>query len=217
MRYHYDSTVDLPASLPCRLYLLAYDTTKQRFTARQQLGLVLSAAALTELYLNGQITNIDGTPSVSAPQAADPVLDPLLAQIAESKPRSWVRWVNRGERATRTAVQERLVTARLIQIEARRLFGLIPFDRVSVCDERLVQQLRDIVDRALAEEVPVNRVERADAALVALAAAGGLRAAVSWRRARGGRQRIAEFAAAAGPAVPALRKAVAARKSAGTG
>ena len=207
--------MDLPASLPCRLYLLAYDTTKQRFTGSQQLGLALSAAALAELYLNGQIANVDGKPSASTPRAADPVLDPLLAQIAVDKPRSWARWVNRGERATRAAVRERLVAAHLIEIEAHRLFGLIRYDRVSVNDERLVVRLQGIVDRALAEEVPVNRVDRADAALVALAAAGELRTAVPWRRARACRQRIAEFAALTGPAVPALRKAVAARNSAG--
>lgn len=207
--------MDLPVSLPCRLYLLSYDTTKHRLAAPSQLGLVLSAAALTELYLNGQITNVEGRPSAAVPRSGDPVLDPLLAQIAGDKPRSWLRWVDRGERATYAAVQERLAVARLIQIEARRFFGLIPYNRASLNDERPVMQLRNIVDRALAEEVPVNRVNRADAALAALAAVGELRTVVSWRLARGRRQRIAEFAAIAGPALPALHKAVAARKSAG--
>ena len=43
--------MNVPESLPARLYLLAYDTEKNRLTSRSQLGLVLRAAALTDLYL----------------------------------------------------------------------------------------------------------------------------------------------------------------------
>ncbi len=52
------------------------------------------------------------------------------------------------------------------------------------------------------------RVERRDAALIALAAAGQLRTVFSGRQRRLHRRRIAELTAQAGPAAPALRKVV---------
>ena len=63
--------VTLPESLPARLYLLAYDTEKNRMTAGSQLGLVLRAAALADLYLTERLTDeagnrldgdVDGSP-----------------------------------------------------------------------------------------------------------------------------------------------------------
>jgi hypothetical protein len=50
----------LPESLPARLYLLAYDTEKNRVTAQSQLGLVLRGAALADLYLTGRVTDENG-------------------------------------------------------------------------------------------------------------------------------------------------------------
>ncbi|MFL6056949.1 MAG: GPP34 family phosphoprotein, partial [Actinoallomurus sp.] len=52
--------MSLPRSLPARLYLLAYDLDKERMTSRTQLGLVLRAAALADLYLDRRLADEDG-------------------------------------------------------------------------------------------------------------------------------------------------------------
>jgi hypothetical protein len=209
--------VDLPTALTSRLYLLAYDTDKQRLTARGQLGEMLRAAALTELYLAGHLAEVDGKPKATASRVTDPVLDGVLQEIALSRPRSWTRWVGRGGRATVRAVRERLEDSRHITVEPYRIFGIFPASRVTLRNPRLVPQLRDLVTHALRAELPTNRVNPADAALVALAAAGEVRIAVSRRQARESKQRITQFAEVAGPAVPALRKAIAQKRAAAAG
>ncbi len=47
--------MELPESLPARLYLLAYDRRRQRLTARPQLGFLLRAAAMADLELGGHV------------------------------------------------------------------------------------------------------------------------------------------------------------------
>lgn len=205
--------MDLPAALTSRLYLLAYDTDKQRLTARTQLGAVLRAAALTELYQAGHVTEVDGKPKATAPRVTDPVLDGMLQEIARSRPRSWAHWVGRGGRATFRAVQDRLEDSRYISVEPYRILGIFPASRVTLRDPRLVARLRNTVTRALGVAQPTN-VEPPDAALASLAAVGELRVAVSRRQAREAKERIKQLAALAGPAVPALRKAIAQQRAA---
>jgi hypothetical protein len=206
--------VDRPTALTSRLYLLAYDTDKQRLTARGQLGAMLRAAALTELYLGGHLTDVDGKPKATASRVTDPVLDGVLQEIAASRPLSWTRWTGRAERATFRAVQERLEDSSYITVEPYRILGIFPASRVTLRDPRLVPDLRDVVTRALSSELPSNRVLPMDAALAAIAAVGELRIAVSRRRAREAKQRIKELSEVAGPALPALRKVIAQKHAA---
>src|ERR1700727_2368107 len=94
----------LPESLPARLYLVAYDTGKNRVTARSQLGLVLRAAALTDLYLAGRVTDENGKVRATGDgrPAGDPLLDEVLQQLAEHRPRSWQGWIAHGQPTVRT-------------------------------------------------------------------------------------------------------------------
>jgi hypothetical protein len=206
--------VDLPTALTSKLYLLAYDTDKKRLTARSQFGAVMRAGALTELYLAGHLSEVDGKPKATASRVTDPVLDGVLQEIAQSRPRSWAYWVGRGRRATFRAVQERLEDSRQITVEPYRILGIFPASRVTLRNPRLVPQVRDAVTRTLRGELPANRVDPADAALAAIAAAGELRIAVSRRQARESKQRIAQLSQLAGPAVPALRKVIAQQRAA---
>jgi len=201
--------VDAPTALTSRLYLLAYDTDKQRLTARGQLGVALRAAALTELYQAGHLTEVDGKPKATASRVTDPVLDGALQEIAQSRPRSWTRWTGRAGRATLRAVQERLEDSRHITVEPYRILGIFPASRVTLRDPRLAAQLRGTVARTLGAELPTNRVHPPDAALASIAAVGEIRIAVSRRQARESKQRIKELSELAGPAVPALRKVIA--------
>jgi hypothetical protein len=206
--------VDLPTALTSRVYLLAYDTTKHKLTARGQLGAALRAAALTELHLAGHLTEVDGKPKASSAKVAEPVLGEVLRQIGESRPRPWTHWVNKGDRATFRAVQERLEDSGYIRVEPYRILGIFPASRVILRDPRPVAALRDLVARTLRDDVPTNRVAPADAALASLAAAGELRIAIGRKQAKERKQRITALAEAVGPAVPALRKVISQRKAA---
>ncbi|MBV9451415.1 MAG: GPP34 family phosphoprotein, partial [Streptosporangiaceae bacterium] len=112
----------LPESLPARLYLLAYDTEKNRVTAQSRLGLVLRAAALADLYLAGRVTDENGKvrPSGDRWPTGDPLLDEMLQQLAGHRPRSWQGWIAHGKPAIRT-VRTQLEDGRCIRVEHRMI------------------------------------------------------------------------------------------------
>ncbi|HEX6678659.1 MAG TPA: GPP34 family phosphoprotein [Actinomycetes bacterium] len=202
--------MELPASLPRRLYLLAYDPRRRRLSGRSQLGYLLRAAALTDLLLRGLVADDRGKVVVGRPADPldDPVLGAVLRQVAESRPRSWSHWVRSGQRAMRLAVREQLEADGWIRVEPRRVLGVFPVSRVTVQDTRVLEDLAAIVARTLGAGLPAARVDPSDAALVALAAAGELPPAISRRQRREHRQRIARLSERAGPAVPALRRVI---------
>ena len=202
----------VPASLAARVFLLTYDVTRQRFTARFQAGVLVRAAALTELFLSGRLRDVDGRP-----RAELGGYDPTLTEIADSRPRRWTYWVGHGERAAVQAVREQLERDGLVRIESSRVLGIFAVTKVVVLDPMVVYRLREAVDRALDEGVPADRLDPMDVAMVALAAAGGVRSAIDRKRARRHKTRVAEFARLAGPAVPALRKVIQQRQAAAAG
>ncbi|MGH3242632.1 MAG: GOLPH3/VPS74 family protein, partial [Spirillospora sp.] len=160
--------VDVPESLPARMYLLAYDTTKHRMTRRgARLGHVLRAAALTELYLDGRLGEERRRPVPGTP-GDDPY--GLLAQIAASRPRSWQYWVRKDGRALVRTVRDELVRGGWIRVRTRRVLGLFRYEEITVKDPRVVKTLWGGASSALRGR-PVAHVNSYDAAAVALAAA----------------------------------------------
>lgn len=199
--------MELPETLPERLYLLAYDAHRQRLTASTQLGYVLRAAALADLQLRGHIGDDAGkVRAVDRRQVAEPLLGGVLEQVVQSRPRSWAYWVRTGQRPLQRAVREQLVAGGWIRVEPRRVLGIFPSARVTVVDGRVLEGLASIVARTLGGGQPVAVVDPRDAALVALAAAGELSTAIPRRQRREHRQRIARLAERTGPAAPALRR-----------
>jgi hypothetical protein len=196
-------------SLPARIYLSAYDPTRNRLTGRGELGVLMRAAALTELLHSGRLRDVNGRPEVQGVSSG-----PVLTEIAASRPRPWAHWVGRGEKAMWRAVQDGLVAAGLIRLEPYRVLGIFRATRVVVLDPMVVPRLHQAMSRILSDHGPVERVDPADAALVALAAAGGLRTAFDRRTAREHKARIAELSTVAGPAVAAVRKVIQARQAA---
>jgi hypothetical protein len=198
--------LELPQTLPERLYLLAYDARRRRLTASAQLGYVLRAAALADLQLRGLLADEAGRVRATGQQAAEALLGPVLEQVARSRPRGWAHWVRAGQRPLQRAVRARLEAGGWIRVEPRRVLGVFPAARVTVTDRRVLEELGGIVARTLAGDQPVAAVDPADAALVALAAAGELPTAIPRRRRRQHRRRIAQLSERTGPAVPALRR-----------
>ncbi|MFI5956709.1 GPP34 family phosphoprotein [Cryptosporangium sp. NPDC051539] len=212
--------MDTELSVPARLFLLAYDPKKHRLTNRNHLGVLLRAAVLTELVFDGCLADSDGRVAAEAGRAAgrisgDPVLGPVLADVAGgSRPRKWQSWVDRKTGATVSAVREQLAAENLIRAERRKLLGLIPVWNIELRDVRLRSKLAENARRTLRGGEPVDRIDRRDAAVVALAAAGELGIVVSRGDRRQFKRRLETLSAHVGPTVQALRKAVQSQQAA---
>ncbi|MFI0348948.1 GPP34 family phosphoprotein [Actinomadura sp. 9N407] len=206
--------VQVPESLPARMYLLSYDLNKHRMAVKGgRLGYVLRAAALTELYLDGRLTE-----ERRRPRPGTPGDDPygLLARIAASRPRSWQYWVRKDGRAMVRAVRDELVQGGWIRVQPSRMFGIFPSQQVTVKDPRVVKTLWGGASSALRGK-PVAHVNSYDAAAVALAAAGELKTVLPRPDRRRHKRRIAELTARSGPAAPAVRKVLSAERAAAAG
>ncbi|WP_432928980.1 GOLPH3/VPS74 family protein [Microbispora sp. CA-135349] len=199
--------MDVPASLTAQLYLLAYDPRKERVVTNHRFPYLLRAAALTDLLLIGRIADDGGKVRVvSEDRVADPVLDGLLHQLAQSGPRPWRHWIGKDGRATVRAVRDELEKGRWIRVEPHRPLLIFTVNHVRVRDTRVVKRLATRVSGALTG--PVSRVGDREAALVGLAAAGELGTVLPRARRRAHKQRIAQLAERGGPVAPALRKII---------
>ncbi|WP_018502359.1 GOLPH3/VPS74 family protein [Parafrankia discariae] len=217
-----------PTSLPAQLYLLAYDLERDRMYRSPYLGRALRAAAATELYQGGLLTDDNGRvkPAESRPgrqphpgghpahpgRRPDPTADELCAQLigeigASSRHRSWKHWVNKNQRTAGRVVRDQLEAGRWIRVERRRILGMIPATSVTVRDRAMVRRLHREMEQIL-HGGPAGRAEPGPASLVALLAAGEIGAMKSRRARRALKGRLALLEPVAGPAVPALRAAV---------
>ncbi|MEU6477250.1 GPP34 family phosphoprotein [Streptomyces sp. NPDC047017] len=197
-------------SLPARLYLLAWDTTRMRLTGSAHLHHLVRAGALTELAQRGLLVDDDGiaTPVDLDTDTGDPVLDGLLELIRESRPRRWRTWVTLRARTTLVAVREQLAAEGCLRAEKRRALKIFPSVDYVLERAEIADTLREEAREALEGPLPAARVGERDAAVVALAAAAGLRTLASARDRARHRQRIEELTERSGAAAPALRRVV---------
>jgi hypothetical protein len=197
-------------TLPQRLYLLAYDTRRQRITHRFELRYALRAAVLIELLLRGHIVDRDGAvPAERTDDCDDPVLRAALTEIKAAPGRSWKHWVRAGHRSAERAIRYQLSADGRIDVRHRR--GLRR-TTITVPDLQPVLRITNDVRRALREERP----DPADAALLVLADATGLPpVATTDKRAR--KQQIDRLAEPLGPVVPALRAVIRGMRAAASG
>ncbi|MFE7638451.1 GPP34 family phosphoprotein [Kitasatospora sp. NPDC057518] len=214
---------DLPVNLPEKLYLLAYDPRRGRITRQSTLHLVLQAAALTELLRRGLVRE-EGRTAVARVRdsAASAGLDPysahLLGRIQEKRPHSWSWWIGRAPSVGRDQparrIREGLAEAGWIGLQQGRAAGVFPVTRVTLDGPEVRAALAASVTAAL--KGPLSRVDPADAALVALVAAGRLRTVLDPKQRREYRGRIEKLYPAAGPVPKALGSALAWRQASHT-
>ncbi|MEV6016765.1 MULTISPECIES: GPP34 family phosphoprotein [unclassified Streptomyces] len=199
-----------PLSLPARLHLLAWDTTKGRITGSTHLHHLVRAGALTELAQRGLLVDDEGivTPVDADSRTGDVVLDGLLELVSESRPRGWKPWVTCRARYTLDAVRAQLVAEGYLRAERKRVLGLFPSVEYELDRVPAVEALRARAREVLEGPVPVAEVDDRDAALVALATAAELRTFASARERRLHRVRIEALAERGGAAAPALRKVI---------
>lgn len=197
-------------SLPARLYLLAWDTTKLKVTDAAHLPHIVRAGALTELAQRGLLADVDGiaTPTDPDAQTGDPVLDGLLELVEESRPHRWKTWVGLRARVTLDAVRAQLAADGYLRAEKTRVLGVFPSVEYEIDRVAAVDRLREEAREVLEGPVPVEEVPEPDAALVALAAGAELRTLLSGKEQRQYKQRIEDLAERSGATTPALKKAV---------
>jgi hypothetical protein len=204
----------VPDSLPQRVYVLAYNPDKGRVGVDTNLGSMLRAAALADLYLTGHLTDERGRVAIEVRHPChDPVLDAILEEIAGSRPRTWQSWVDRRQRAARHAVRQQLGDRGWARLEPHKVLGLFPTTKVTIRDPRVRKELLGRVKAALT--TPIDRVDPADAALVAIVAAGDLTLVLDRKTRRANKRRIQQLQQVSGPVGPALHKAVQAAAAGG--
>ncbi|MCT9010032.1 GOLPH3/VPS74 family protein [Streptomyces sp. NPDC054766] len=197
-------------TLPARLYLLAWDTTKGKITGSTHLHHLVRAGALTELAQRGLLVDDDGivTPVDADSRTGDLVLDGLLELVAESRPRRWKPWVTSWARVTLDAVRAQLAAEGYLRAEKKRVLGLFPSVEYELDRVPAVQALRAEARQVMEGPVPVAEVCDRDAALVALATAAELRTLASPKERKLHKARIDELTERSGAAAPALRKVI---------
>lgn len=158
------------------MYLLAYDDSAEGPYDRARTELLVRTAALVDLALRGRLGEDGGTVTVSGSEPiGDPVLDGALRDAAAGQ--GWKQLVRHNRKRTLTDVEDRLAATGLLTVQAPRTrFGS---PRVNVTHHAVPTALRARVSAALHGDGPVQELPATDAALVALAAAGGVRSVVS--------------------------------------
>jgi hypothetical protein len=192
-------------SLPARLYLLAWDTSKSELTGPAQVPQLVRAGALTELARRGLLLDDDGiaTPVDMDAHTGDAVLDGLLELVRESRPHRWRTWVTLRSRITLDAVREQLTAEGYLRAHKKRALGLFPTVDHDLGRPAAVRALQEEARQILRGPVPAGLPSERDAVLVALGAAAGLRTLLP----RGEHQqaRVEELIERGGQASPVLR------------
>jgi hypothetical protein len=191
--------------LACAMYLLAHDEAAGGPYDRSRTALLVRAAAVIDLAMRGRLAEDRGTVTVSGtPPIGSPVLDGVLRDAAAGH--SWKHLLRRHRKRTLTDVEDRLAaTGLLTETGPRTRFGA---RRLSVTDPAVTAALRARVSAALHGNGPVDELPAADAALLALAATGGVRAIVSRRDRKAFRSRIDACAGTLAALAPGLEQAV---------
>lgn len=187
------------------MYLLAFDDAAGGPYDRSRTQLLVRAAALVDLASRGLLGESSGRVTVSGTEpTGDPVLDGVLSDATAVH--GWKQLVRRHRKRTLTEVEGRLASAGLLIVKASRA----PFGtrRLTVSDRAVPAALRARVSAALHGDGPVRDIPAADAALLALAAAGGIRSVVSRQDRKTYRARIDACTGSLGAMAPGLEKAV---------
>jgi Golgi phosphoprotein 3 (GPP34) len=196
-----------PDSLPARLYLLAYDLRRARPTGH--LAVAVRAAALEDLRLQGHLSDDAGRVRVRDPRPlADPVLDTVLREAGQGRPRPWKHWVAARSRQTGRAVRDQLDDRLYLRVEHHRVLGIFPRVTVTARDPRVIERLQHTVVQALTRGPAVSHVDPQVAALVAFAALAEFDSIFPRRLRREHKTRIGEFAERVAPVGPALKKVI---------
>jgi Golgi phosphoprotein 3 GPP34 len=197
-----------PQELQYRVYLLAYDLDEEDLYDRTRTAFLVRAGVLTELAVRGYVVDSDGDVRVAkAGPAGDPALDEALQQIA-GHDRSWKPWLRHDYKQTLDTVETHLQTTNLLSVDDNKVLGLVTRRHVTVTRPALVKELQDEARSILHGSQPADEIDPADAAVVALAAAGLVPAVVTRQESREHRHRIEALTSRVGTIAPGLGQAL---------
>ncbi|MGW7695540.1 GOLPH3/VPS74 family protein [Streptomyces asiaticus] len=187
------------------MYLLAHDAAAEGPYDRSRTELLVRTAALADLALRGRLGEDGGTVTVSGTEPTGaPVLDGVLREAAAGC--GWKHLIRYHRKQTLTQVEDQLAAAGLLTVkEPRTRFGT---RHLTVTDPAVPAALRARVSAALHGDGPVREIPAADAALLALAAAGGIRSVLSRQDHKTFRARIDACTGRLATLAPGLEKAV---------
>ncbi|MGW6024665.1 GOLPH3/VPS74 family protein [Streptomyces sp. NPDC055099] len=192
-------------SLPTRIFLLAWDTGRNKIAAAPDLPYAVRACALAELAQRGLVSDVDGivTPVFGA-RTGDPALDVVLELIEESRPRKWRGWITHKSGYTMDRVRDQLVAEGYLRSERTRVLGIFPSRRYELERAGYVEVLHAEALAVLRGPLPVSEVPAGDAALVVCAATGKLRGIIPGKERRQYRDRLDELTDRGGAPAPEL-------------
>lgn len=206
--------MQLPQSLPAKLFLLCYLPNKELLGGGTALPPALRAAALTELYLSGHLAVDERGQATPRGSVDDPVLASVLADVAQQPSRSLDRYIRANQRELHRQLRAQLVTAGVIRTEERRILGIFRQTKIIMINPLVPSRLREEFAATLREDVPATRVEPRAAALVALVAAAELGVVLGRNDRRAARDRIQQLSERSGPVIAALKRVIAAMRAA---
>ncbi|GAA3099030.1 GPP34 family phosphoprotein [Streptomyces rectiviolaceus] len=192
-------------SLPTRIFLLAWDTGRDRIAGAPDLQYAVRACALAELAQRGLLSDVDGivTPVFGA-RTGDPALDGVLELVEESRPRKWRGWITHKSRHTLDSVRDQLASDGYLRTERTRILGIFPSQRYELERAGYVEVLHAEALAVLRGPVPVSEVPAGDAALVVCAATGKLRGIISGKDRRQYAERLEALTDRSGAPAPEL-------------
>ncbi|MEV1145141.1 GPP34 family phosphoprotein [Micromonospora sp. NPDC049799] len=142
------------------LLLLAYDDETGKATMpRISLDLGMAAAVLVELALAGRIAYADGSlAAVDPTPVGEPILDAVLARIADDTPHSPSSWVQRLRHGLRDRILGDLVARGVVRDVEETEMGFIVVHRYPAADPSVEEDSRRRLGEALADgQLPDER------------------------------------------------------------
>ncbi|AUI59636.1 GPP34 family phosphoprotein [Amycolatopsis sp. BJA-103] len=213
-------------SLPQRMYLLGYDSEKNRLDPVSALvrGALLRAAAVAELIIGGLLTDRDGKAERTAAAGLTPI-DPFLAEVLEDapgeKPRRWFTVVDREWHKAEDTVRDQLAASGVLFVEKRRAMGIFTVRDITLMDPQRTQELRERVRNVVLSGQDPATVAIEDAVLAMLSAEGDVYTVFGPKEKRANKSAVKALAEHVDTVLPGLRKAaqysIAARRAAVSG
>ncbi len=219
---------DVDPTLPQRMYLLSLYAADGEPGLGRYRGLLMRAAALTELTIDERLEERDGK---AAARAADeqppsdplgdspsdppsgPPSDPFLAEVLRDvpsppdKPRHWITLLQRDAHTAEATVREQLAEAGVITVRQGKALGVLPTRKITVNTPEATGVLRERVRNAVMLGLDPATVPLEETATAVLAAEGEVESVFTLKERWKHRKAIAALGDHFDGAVPGLRKA----------
>ncbi|MFD6096508.1 GPP34 family phosphoprotein [Nocardiopsis flavescens] len=198
-------------TLPQWLYLLSYDTDRNRFdpVSSAYRGSLLRAAALAELAHGGWLRVEGGR---AARNAARPPGDRFLADVLEDlsprRPTHWVTAVSDWHLRAERAVSGQLVANGTASVDRGRVLGVFPTRRYTFRDTGRIRLERHRTRDAVLLGGPAEAVPFGDMALAVIGIEGDVETVLTARERRGHRDAVKALQRRFDAELPGLREAV---------